>query len=148
MGTNPHDADSDDNGDPDGVDDPDDDGESDGNEDPDNDGRFNEQEIDLDGTDPQIALVAIEHRLWNAWETSNGEIFAEHISEQSLTIISEEVITKSALLEMIANNSCEVRNWKNIDPKVYRLSKTTAILTFHGFQDAVCDGEELPSFVL
>ena len=97
--------------------------------------------------DPQIALVAIEHRLWHAWETSNIEMFSEHLSEQSLAIMSEEVITKPALLEMIANDSCDVHDWKIRDPKVYRLSETTAVLTFHGFQDAVCDGEVLPSAV-
>jgi hypothetical protein len=95
--------------------------------------------------DAQIALVAIEHRLWHAWATSNIEIFAGHLSEQSLTIMSEVVITKSALLDMIANDNCEVRDWKIRNPKVNQLSETTAILTFHAFQDAVCDGEILPS---
>lgn len=95
--------------------------------------------------DPQIALVAIEHRLWHAWATSDIEIFAGHLSEQGLAIMSEEVLTKTALLDMIANDSCEVRDWKIRNRKVNRLSETTAILTFHAFQDAVCDGEILPS---
>ncbi len=97
--------------------------------------------------DPQIALVAIEHRLWHAWATGDIEIFAGHLSEQSLVIESDEVMTKSALLEMMANGSCEVRDWKIHNPKVYRLSEAIAVLTFHGFQDAVCDGEVLPSAV-
>ena len=93
-------------------------------------------------------LEHIERSLWHGWATHDAVPFEESIVKNSVQIGSWGMISgKEAILEMIANHTCELEDAQFSDWKAHKLSDDAAILTYKAMQKGVCDGEPLPEKV-
>jgi uncharacterized protein (TIGR02246 family) len=95
-------------------------------------------------------LSDIEESLWQGWADHDGAAFREHIVDNHLQINAEGVLWsgKQEVIQGIEENDCDVKGFSLSDWVVHRVSDDTAILTYRGTQDAVCNGEKIPEHVV
>lgn len=99
-----------------------------------------------DNADLLATLSQIEQSLWQGWKDHDLAPFRTHMADEALNIGSGGISAgKQETLDFMEHNPCDVSGFTFSDWAVHPLTDDVAILTYHATQDAVCDGETLPS---
>ncbi len=93
----------------------------------------------------ETQIIALEKQGWEAWKTKNSSWFQTYLTEDALNVNGGGVSNKSQSIKNLAN--CEVKSFSLDNFKFLMLEKNSALITFTGTQDGVCDGKTIPSTV-
>ncbi len=94
----------------------------------------------------EAQIIALEKAGWEAWKNKNSAWYQTNLTEDYLLVNSEGVNNKSQTVKSIAGE-CEVKSYSLDNFKFVMLDKNTALLTYTGMQDAVCNGKTIPATV-
>lgn len=91
-------------------------------------------------------LVAIEKSLWQAWADADSAAFEKHLADVAVNMTPGGVtIGKADNVKMIADAGCKVNSFSFGEFTVLRPAQNVAFLVYSANQDAVCDGQVIPS---
>jgi hypothetical protein len=97
----------------------------------------NEAKIEAD-------IIALETSGWDAWKNKDAEWFRTNTTEECLWINSGGMSTKAQMIKSVLTD-CEVNSVLLDNFKFVMLNKNTILLTYTAIQDAVCNGEKIPT---
>jgi len=94
----------------------------------------------------EAQIIALEKAAWEAWKNKDAKWYQTNLTEDFLLVNSEGVNNKTQTVKSIASE-CEVKSYSLDNFKFVMLDKNTALLTYTGMQDAVCNGKTMPATV-
>jgi len=94
----------------------------------------------------ETQIIALEKAGWEAWKNKDAKWYQTNLTEDYLLVNSEGVRNKTQTVKSIASE-CEVKSYSLDNFKFVMLDKNTALLTYTGMQDAVCNGKTMPATV-
>jgi len=94
----------------------------------------------------EAQIIALEKAGWEAWKNKDAKWYQTNLTEDYLLVNSEGVRNKTQTVKSIASE-CEVKSYSLDNFKFVMLDKNTALLTYTGMQDAVCNGKTIPATV-
>jgi hypothetical protein len=93
-------------------------------------------------------MIQTEKQLWEAWKNNNAEPFSKALAPNAVAITSEG--PKEGLqpvVQDLMSGNCKVNSYSLENFKTTWINSNTALLTYKGNQDAVCEGQKVPSAV-
>jgi len=105
---------------------------------------FGQTKMSKDNT-VEARVIAIEKASWEAWKNKDNKWFQANLTEDALHVDSGGVTNKAQSIKSLAD--CEVKSFSLDNFKFLMLDKNSALITFTGMQDAVCNGKTIPATV-
>ena len=92
------------------------------------------------------ALLALDKHANEAYIKSDSKFFERILSDKFVMREGGQQMDKAAVIKMIANNKCEVKDWKLEDPQMAKIDADTYVLSYKGTFDGSCtapDGKSM-----
>ena len=93
----------------------------------------------------EAQIIALEKAGWAAWKNKDAKWFQENQTDDSLSVHADGVTDKAQGIKNLT--ACEVKSFSLDNFRFLPVDKNTALITFVGMQDAVCDGKVQPPTV-
>ena len=93
----------------------------------------------------QDALVALDHKAFEAWKNKDTKFWDTFISDRFAAIEPTGKIDKAAVLKHFSTNECEVKSYSTSDEQMKSLGNDAALLTYKATADATCRGQKEPA---
>jgi hypothetical protein len=99
--------------------------------------------------DLTMKLASIEKSLWEGWKNADGASFQKHLVDDAVDVGPWGIhVGKSTVIADITDGGCDVKGYSFADWQAHKVGESTAILTYSATQDAVCDGETIPTDIV
>ena len=100
-------------------------------------------------SDLTMKLASIEQSLWEGWKNADAAPFQVNLVDDAISVGPWGIDAgKAAIADGVADGSCDVKSYAFADWKVHKVGEGTAILTYSATQDAMCDGEAVPTDIV
>lgn len=86
------------------------------------------------------ALLTRDKQANAAYLMSDSKFFEEMLNEKFVMRESGQQMDKAAVVKLIADNKCNVKDWKLEDPLMARIDADTYVLSYRGTFDGSCIG--------
>lgn len=94
-------------------------------------------------------LMEQEEALWAGWKNADTAAFEKYMAADAVGILGDgSTHGKADMVAMIGSGACEVSSYELSDMKVLPTGKDSVVLVYRAEQDAVCDGEPVPSHLV
>jgi len=93
----------------------------------------------------EAQIIALEKAGWEAWKNKDAKWFQANQTEDALSVHAHGVTDKAQGIQSLT--ACEVKSFSLDNFRFLTIDKNTALITFVGMQNAVCDGKVQPSTV-
>ncbi len=94
----------------------------------------------------EAQIIALEKAGWEAWKNKNAAWYQTNLAEDALQVNGGGVLNKSQIVK-VAGTDCEIKSFSLDNFKFLMLDKNSALITFTGKQDGVCNGKTIPATV-
>ena len=88
------------------------------------------------------ALLALEKQANAAYLTSDSKFFEGMLNEKFVTREGGRQMDKAAVVKLVADNKCNVNDWKLEDPLTAKIDADTYLLSYRGTFDGSCIGPD------
>ena len=92
-------------------------------------------------------LMKVVQGMWQAWQNQDPQPFEQNLASDGILVSHQGPQTNAEVIKDVAGKQCQVKSF-SVDAKSARLTKidsNTYIITYKAEQDAVCQGNKLPS---
>ena len=87
----------------------------------------------------------METSSWEAWKNRDGKFFEGFLSGDHVEIGFSGVTNKESVVRSVGSPSCIVKGYKIDGFELKIIDQTTALLTYHAWQETTCNGKPVPT---
>ena len=100
------------------------------------------------GDELTMKLASIEESLWVGWQNDDPAPFENNLVDGAVSIGPWGISSKAETMADVANGNCDVAGFTLSDWKARKVGEGTAVLTYKATQEAMCDGEAVPTNIV